>query len=209
MDILNFLQSFSINISLDNVFIGMLIVLSFIILVCFLYKLILKILRKKFKIVDMNINIANIGNVNIELNKDISKIAHKAWIEIMTRKVGLVFEEDKDVIVEVYNSWYVLFGIIRELLKEIEPKKKDKNMQVLEDILIKVLNDGLRPHLTKWQAKFRRWYDKEIQNTNNIELSPQEIQKKYDKYDELILDLKEVNRQMVQFAGELKKLTQK
>lgn len=209
MDILNFLQSFSINISLDNVFIGMLIVLSFIILVYFLYKLILKILRKKFKIVDMNINIANIGNVNIELNKDISKIAHKAWIEIMTRKVGLVFEEDKDVIVEVYNSWYVLFGIIRELLKEIEPKKKDKNMQVLEDILIKVLNDGLRPHLTKWQAKFRRWYDKEIQDTNNIELSPQEIQKKYDKYDELILDLKEVNRQMVQFAGELKKLTQK
>ena len=209
MDILNFLQSFSINISLDNVFIGMLIVLSFIILVYFLYKLILKILRKKFKIVDMNINIANIGNVNIELNKDISKIAHKAWIEIMTRKVGLVFEEDKDVIIEVYNSWYVLFGIIRDLLKEIEPKKKDKNMQVLEDILIKVLNDGLRPHLTKWQAKFRRWYDKEIQDTNNIELSPQEIQQKYDKYDELILDLKEVNRQMVQFAGELKKLTQK
>lgn len=157
----------------------------------------------------MNINIANIGNVSIELNKDISKIAHKAWIEIMTRKVGLVFEEEKDVIVEVYNSWYVLFGIIRELLKEIEPKKKDKNMQVLEDILIKVLNDGLRPHLTNWQAKFRRWYDKEIQDTNNIELSPQEIQKKYDKYDELILDLKEVNRQMVQFAGELKKLTQK
>lgn len=209
MDILNFLQSFSINISLDNIFIGTLIVLFFIILVYFLYKLILKKLRKKFKIVDMNINIANIGNVSIELNKDISKIAHKAWIEIMTRKVGLVFEEEKDVIVEVYNSWYVLFGIIRELLKEIEPKKKDKNMQVLEDILIKVLNDGLRPHLTNWQAKFRRWYDKEIQDTNNIELSPQEIQKKYDKYDELILDLKEVNRQMVQFAGELKKLTQK
>ena len=27
----------------------------------------------------MNINIANIGDVSIEVNKDISKIAHKAW----------------------------------------------------------------------------------------------------------------------------------
>lgn len=208
MDILNYLQSVSINISLDNVFIGILILGMLIILVYFLVKLMLKILRKKLKIVDMNINIANIGNVNIELNKDISKIAHKAWIEIMTRKVGLIFEEDKDVIVEVYNSWYVLFGIIRELLKEIEPKKKDKNMQTLEEILIKVLNDGLRPHLTMWQAQFRRWYDKEIQEEENIDLTPQEIQKKYDRYDELILDLKDVNKQMVQFAKELKKLTE-
>src|SRR5699024_12613866 len=101
----------------------------------------------------MNINIANIGSVSIEKNRDISKIAHKAWVEIMTRKVGLLFEEDKDVIVEVYNSWYALFGIIRELLKEIEPRKKDTEIEKLEDILIKTLNYGLRPHLTNWQAK--------------------------------------------------------
>lgn len=154
----------------------------------------------------MNINIANIGSVSIEKNRDISKIAHKAWVEIMTRKVGLLFEEDKDVIVEVYNSWYALFGIIRELLKEIEPREKDTEIEKLEDILIKTLNYGLRPHLTKWQAKFRRWYEQEIGIEENQKLSPQEIQKKYDKYDELVEDLKKTNKQMVQFAEELKKL---
>lgn len=90
----------------------------------------------------------------------------------MTRKVGLVFEEDKDVIVEVYNSWYALFGIIRELLKEIEPRKKDTDIEKLEIVLIKTLNYGLRPHLSKWQAKYRRWYEQEIGKDINNQLSP-------------------------------------
>lgn len=206
MDILNYLHSISINLTLDNV----VITIGLVILVCFIafiiYKALKMLVGRKFKIVNMNINIANIGNVSVETNKNIEKVAHKAWIEIMTRKVGLLFEEDKDVIVEVYNSWYALFGIIRELLKDIEPKKKDKNMEILEDILIKTLNYGLRPHLTRWQAKYRRWYEQAIKEDDNKKLSPQEIQKNYDEYDELVFDLKQTNKQMVQFAEELKKL---
>ncbi len=206
MDILNYLHSISITVTLDNVIVGIGLIVFAIILVYMIYKLLKYFFRKRYKIVDMNISIANIGNISIEKNKDISKIAHKAWVEIMTRKVGLLFEEDKDVIVEVYNSWYSLFGIIRDLLKEIEPRKKDKDLEKLENILVKTLNYGLRPHLTKWQAKYRRWYNQEIEKDTNNQLSPQEIQKKYKKYDELIADLKETNKQMVQFAEELKKL---
>lgn len=206
MDILNYLHSISITVTLDNVIVGIGLIVFAIILVYMIYKSLKYFFRKRYKIVDMNISIANIGNISIEKNKDISKIAHKAWVEIMTRKVGLLFEEDKDVIVEVYNSWYSLFGIIRDLLKEIEPRKKDKDLEKLENILVKTLNYGLRPHLTKWQAKYRRWYNQEIEKDINNQLSPQEIQKKYKKYDELIADLKETNKQMVQFAEELKKL---
>lgn len=206
MDVLNYLHSITLSIKLDN----LLVIIVEIIIICFVFWIVYvffsKVFRKNLKIVNMNIKIANIGNVSIEVNKDISKIAHKAWVEIMTRKVGLIFEDDKDVIVEVYNSWYALFGIIRELLKDIEPKRKDKNMEKLEEILIKTLNNGLRPHLTKWQAKYRRWYDQEMAKEENDDLSPQEIQKKYSQYSELIYDLKETNKQMVQFAEELKKI---
>lgn len=206
MDILNYLHSKSITITLDNVVVGALLVVFIILLIFAICKCLRVILGKKFKVVNLNISIANIGNISIEKNKDVSRIAHKAWVEVMTRKVGLLFEEDKDVIVEVYNSWYSLFGIIRELLKEIEPKKKDEDLEKLENVLIKVLNSGLRPHLTKWQAKYRRWYDQAIKNEDNKGLSPQEVQKKYKKYDELVIDLKETNQKMLQFADELKKL---
>ena len=206
MDILKYLNSISITVTLDNIIVASILIILIVIVIYFIYGTIKFFLKKKFKIVTMNINIANIGSVSIEKNRDISKIAHKAWVEIMTRKVGLLFEEDKDVIVEVYNSWYALFELIRELLKEIEPRKKDTEIEKLEDILIKTLNYGLRPHLTKWQAKFRRWYEQEIGIEENQKLSPQEIQRKYDKYDELVEDLKKTNKQMVQFAEELKKL---
>lgn len=206
MDILKYLNSISITVTLDNIIVASILIILIVIVIYFIYGTIKFFLKKKFKIVTMNINIANIGSVSIEKNRDISKIAHKAWVEIMTRKVGLLFEEDKDVIVEVYNSWYALFEIIRELLKEIEPRKKDTEIEKLEDILIKTLNYGLRPHLTKWQAKFRRWYEQEIGIEENQKLSPQEIQRKYGKYDELVEDLKKTNKQMVQFAEELKKL---
>lgn len=206
MDILNYLHSISINLTLDNIVITILLGVLICFIVFIIYKTVKLIIVRKFKVVNMNINIANIGNISIETNKEVEKLAHKAWIEIMTRKVGLLFEEDKDVIVEVYNSWYNLFGIIRELLKDIEPRKKDKDIEKLEDILVKTLNYGLRPHLTKWQAKYRRWYEQAIKDENNNDLSPQEIQKRYNEYDKLVLDLKQTNRQMVQFADELKKL---
>lgn len=206
MDVLNYLRSMSITITLDNLIVAIGLIVITLILIYLIYKIFKYFFAKRFKVVDMNISIANIGNISIEKNKNISRIAHKAWVEIMTRKVGLLFEEDKDVIVEVYNSWYSLFGIIRDLLKEIEPRKQDKDLEKLENVLVQTLNYGLRPHLTKWQAKYRRWYNQEIEKDVNNELSPQEIQKKYKKYDELIGDLKETNKQMVQFAEELKKL---
>ena len=202
MDILKYLNSKPICITMDNLLIGLF--LLFLLLV--ILKYIFSFFRKKIKIVNLNIDIGNIGNITIELNKEVSKIAHKTWVEIMTRKVGLTFEEDKDVIVEVYNSWYKLFEIVRGLLKEIEPNKKDENVKKLEDILIKTLNDGLRPHLTQWQAKFRRWYDIEIQKEENKDKTPQKIQSKYDEYESLVQDLKETNEKMVQFAHELEKL---
>ncbi len=202
MDILNYLHSKSVSITIDNLLIGAILIFC----VLAILRLLFYFFRKRVKIVNLNIEIGNIGNITLELNKEVSKIAHKTWVEIMTRKVGLTFEEDKDVIVEVYNSWYKLFEIIRELLKNVEPNKKDENVETLENILIKTLNEGLRPHLTKWQAKFRRWYDIELKEEKNSKVSPQEIQKRYEEYDSLIVDLKNTNKKMVQFAQELKKL---
>ena len=71
-----------------------------------------------------------------------------------------MFEEDQDVITEVYDSWYEAFKIIRKQLEEI-PEERIGDAKELIDIVLKVLNDGLRPHLTKWQAKYRAWYKKE------------------------------------------------
>jgi len=136
------------------------------------------------------------------------RVAHQAWVEIKSRKVGLPFEEGLDVIVEVYNSWYQLFGVLRDLAKSIPADRLQdcEDTRNLVALLMRALNEGLRPHLTKWQAKFRRWYDFALASNDNKDKSPQDIQRQYPQYNELVADLRKVNEEFVKFADSLEKI---
>jgi hypothetical protein len=162
--------------------------------------------KKTWEPVEVNIPIGNIGKVTIRPNHEIIRIAHQAWTELITRKAGLMFDENHDVIVEVYNSWYELFREFRNLTKSIPAEKirEHEDAKRLVDILVRALNEGLRPHLTQWQAKFRRWYSAEA--NKHPEKTPQEIQQLYPDYKLLVDDLKKVNQQMVEFAEALRKI---
>lgn len=145
---------------------------------------------------------------NICPDTETRRVAHQAWVEIKSRKVGLPFEEGHDVIVEVYNSWYQLFGVLRDLAKSIPADRLQDcdDTRNLVALLMRALNEGLRPHLTKWQARFRRWYDTAISHEDNREKSPQDIQRLYPEYAELVADLRKVNEEFVRFADSLEKI---
>lgn len=102
---------------------------------------------------------------------------------------------------EVFDSWYALFGIIRNLIKTIpaEHIKTNKDTAELVNLLVNVLNLGLRSHLTRWQARFRAW----MKVNEDANLSPQEQQKKFPEYGELTLDLKKVNEELNKFSASL------
>ncbi|MBZ5499152.1 MAG: hypothetical protein LAP85_22360 [Acidobacteriia bacterium] len=136
------------------------------------------------------------------------RIAYQAWVEIKSRKVGLPFEEELDVIVEIYDSWYQLFGVLRDLAKGIPADQllECEDTRNVVTLLMKALNEGLRPHLTRWQARLRRWYDAELAKDENRGVSPQDIQRRYPQYDELVADLRKVNEDFVRFADSLEKV---
>lgn len=138
--------------------------------------------------------------ITVEINKNNIYAAYKIYVELVTRKIGIPFQDD-DVINEVYDSWYNAFGEIRELLKEIPLNRS--NIQ-LKEIVIEILNEGMRPHLTKWQAKFRAWYNNAVTEESNRKLSPQDIQKKYKNYDELVKDLKEGQNYIIELIKKLR-----
>lgn len=157
---------------------------------------------------ELNITLGGIGSVKIKPSHEVAQIAHKAWSELITRKAGLQFDPEHDVVVEVYNSWYQLFREIRLLIKEIPASHLKKgNTKKLVDLLVDSLNKGVRPHLTKWQAKFHRWYDAELKKESNADKTPQEIQKQYSHYIDLVGELTLTNQQLVAYTLEIKKLT--
>lgn len=148
--------------------------------------------------------------VKLKANIEDKKIAHKIWTELITRKAALPFERDKDVITEVYDSWYSLFQCVREQIASIPVEKlngRQKNdVEKLIDISTKVLNEGLRPHLTEWQATYRAWFENAKAESSNAGKSPQEIQRHFEQYEQLVSDLVSVNENLVLFADELKKI---
>ena len=162
--------------------------------------------RKHFRIVELEIALGGVGNVKLRPVVEDIQIAHRIWTELATRKVALPIEPDHDVIVEVYDSWYTLFGKVRELIAATPADlvRSEPSTQELVRIATETLNKGLRPHLTQWQARFRNWY---AQQENALKArDPQEDQRDFDQYDELMADMKRVNHQMIEYAAELQKL---
>jgi len=132
-------------------------------------------------------------------NYDDVQIAYKLWVELSTRKIGMEIDKENDVIVEVYNSWYDFFRLTREMMKDIpvnQIRKNESTRQIVR-ISINVLNTGLRPHLTQWQARFRKWFSSQLDLPVNQDKTPQEIQKLYPQYAELIEDMQAVNAKMI------------
>jgi len=146
---------------------------------------------------------------NITCNYQNIEIAHRMYIELITRKAAIEIDKDKDVIVEVYNSWYSLFQITRDELKKISGEflYQNKTSESVINLLTDILNKGLRPHLTEYQAKFRKWYDAEIKMESNQSLSPQEIQKKYPDFEKLMESMLNVNAILIEYSKQLKKIT--
>lgn len=152
---------------------------------------------KTFEIDQAEIGIGS-QKVKLTPNEVDRQIAYKIWVELSTRKIGLPIDLDHDVIVEIYDSWHTFFTVTRELIKDIPVNKyRRKDTEQIVKLSIAVLNEGLRPHLTTWQARFRRWYERSVTITELIEQGPQDIQKQFPQYAALSADLLAVNARLI------------
>lgn len=194
-----------LDISIDSIYL-IAIKLNWLALIAFCFLLLLisqlykKVITKAHKhsieIQEITLGIGN-SSLKIQYDNRDRTIAYKLWVELNTRKIGLEFDTENDVIDEVYNSWYEYFRIARELIKELPVSKIESTPELIE-LVTNVLNNGLRPHLTKWQARYRKWYSDALKNSSD-ELAPQDIQKMYPHYHELVVDLIKTNKQMIAY----------
>ncbi|WP_353078245.1 hypothetical protein [Flavobacterium sp.] len=144
----------------------------------------------------------------VKRNSDNLYIANRIHIELTTRKAAIPIDEKNDFIIEIYDSWYKLFNNIRDEIKTVPGNylKDHDPTTALIGLTKKILNNALRPHLTEYQVKFRKWYDKAEKLEENKDLTPQEIQAKYADFDNLVESMKDVNKTLMDYANELDKL---
>lgn len=163
-------------------------------------------LRKTFELNEAEFGIGS-SRVRLRPNELDRQIAYQVWVELSTRKIGLPIDLDHDVIGEIYDSWYQFFTITRELIKDIPVSKfRRKDTERIIRLSMDVLNEGVRPHLTQWQARFRRWFEREIAKDENSELHLQDIQKQFPDFDELASDLQKVNKNLMGYRQKMYEL---
>lgn len=171
--------------------------------------IILGLQRLAFRSYEINEAEFGIGDQKIKIRPNTvdSQVAYRIWVELSTRKIGLPIDEEYDVISEVYDSWYGFFSVARGLIGDVPAAKlRRKDTEAIVKLSIKVLNVGLRPHLTKWQARYRKWFEREIEASQNSSKSPQEIQRQFPDYQILMTDLKQVNKQLISYRDHMYRL---
>jgi hypothetical protein len=186
-----------------------LIILSILILLVIAY-IIKRNFSKLFNWYEMEVEISGSPKLKfkVERNHENLFIANRIYIELTTRKAAIPIDENTDVIEEIYDSWYKLFGIIREEIKSVPGNylKEHDATAALIGLTRKILNDAMRPHLNEYRAKFRKWLEVEKGDPINKTLSPQNLQKKYPDFDNLVASMKLVNNTLTEYAEQLDKL---
>ncbi len=151
------------------------------------------------------------GKLRFKPNLTDRQVAYAIWVELSTRKIGLEIDFEHDVIAEIYDSWYHFFSVTRDLLKDVPVAQVNReSTQAIIRLSVEVLNQGLRPHLTRWQARFRRWYDREMKKYDDAAvmevLDPQQIQRQFPQYDTLKADMERVNRGLMRYRAKMQEL---
>jgi hypothetical protein len=161
------------------------------------------VLRRRLRTTQVEISLPfGLGSITYEATDRDQVLAWKMYVQLKTRKAALPFDEEHDLIVNVFDSLHEVFPVTRELLSEVKPHHDDAQRSIA-DFVLRVLNDGIRPHLTRWHATYRAWWDAAVQAPENASKSLQEIQRAFPHYEELTTDLRRTNDGLAKYAEEL------
>lgn len=97
-----------------------------------------------------------IGSAKWEADPTEQNAAWSLYVELVTRVAVQSLGTEQGLLRESLNSLYTLFGTTREVLKMAGPKVGASRHSV-GGIAIAVLNNGLRPFMTRWHPALEAW----------------------------------------------------
>ena len=97
-----------------------------------------------------------LGSAEWEADSTQRRAAWALYVELVTRVAVQELATDAGLLREALNSLYTLFGTTREILREGGPDV-GASRESVGGLAIAVLNQGLRPFLTKWHPLLQVW----------------------------------------------------
>jgi len=153
----------------------------------------------------------NFGVVKLsgKLSEYDRQCAWKLYTEIVTRVSVTGKRRDEsatdysgEIISESLSSLHTFFQEARSIMKEFPVGKiKENKQEHLGKLIHDLLADVLRPFLEKWQGEYRSWWNQQDINSG----SWFDIQKNFNKYNELLADWTCLRKVMRKLEEQLRK----
>jgi hypothetical protein len=138
-----------------------------------------------------------IGSASWEADPTEQNAAWELYVELVTRVAVQSLSAEQGMVREAMNSLYSLFGSTREILRKAGPKVGASHESV-GGIAIAVLNNGLRPFLSKWHPLLQTW-----EATKAPDVSSQAHEKAWDQEPALRRELEALRQELEQYAHAL------
>jgi len=139
------------------------------------------------------------------LSEPARQLAYTFYMDMTNRKVALPIDWDNDTLSDIYASWKTFFDNSVALLKHFPVKQAVEARSVIQ-LLQEVLHQVLRPHLTRWQAAYRRWHDTHNPRKEFRKLRPQDVQRHYPQFTALRSDFEATQTKVTDYARKLESL---
>ncbi|MBE7384224.1 MAG: hypothetical protein F6J95_022735 [Leptolyngbya sp. SIO1E4] len=138
-----------------------------------------------------------IGSASWEADPTEQNAAWELYVELVTRIAVQPLATDVGTVREAMNSLYSLFASTREILRKAGPKVGASHDSV-GGIAIAVLNNGLRPFVSKWHPLLQTW---EAEKPNGV--SAQTHEKAWSHEPTVRNELEALRQDLTQYADAL------
>jgi hypothetical protein len=109
-----------------------------------------------FILSEVTLTVPEFAELKFAVNTEYRRVAWKLFIETLTRVATQPLGTEDGSLREALTSLYGLFGVTRDLLKNMQPSKPTTNVTV-EMLAVKMLNREIRPFLSKWHVQLKKF----------------------------------------------------
>jgi hypothetical protein len=109
------------------------------------------------QLTEIKITVPKVSELTFVVNNDARQVAWKLYVEVVTRISTQPLADEEGFIREALTSLYGLFGTTRDTLKASRPSVSVSGEQTVEHLAVTMLNNELRPFLSKWHPRLREF----------------------------------------------------
>jgi hypothetical protein len=112
---------------------------------------------RSVRLTDITITVPQFSQLHFAVTRDSQQVAWKLFVESVTRISTQPLNESSGLLREALSSLYGLFGTTREVLKQAQPSTRTGPDPTVEHLAIAMLNNELRPFLSRWHSSLTQW----------------------------------------------------